>query len=164
MEEFERFREEAGKHEVCSMYGRRWDACVSKRQLFDLACEVQASEYLAKAVSEGWGVSAEYIADKFAGYVNGRYVAELKTMVGNGYTSAIYAYYNGDVDMDLSMCTFLGCDVRVRVAENSVCRIITDKDTRIEVYVPASSYALVATYSDCVSFDGEGKRKIVKMR
>lgn len=165
MEELERFREEAEKHDVCSMYGRRWDACVSRRQLFDLACEVQASEYLAKAVSEGWGVSAEYIADKFSGYVNGRYVAELKTLVGHEYSSAIYAAYSGDVDMELPLSTFLGCNVSLRIKENKVCRIITDKGTCLEIYIPESSIVTVATYSDEIMIDGasKGRYKIVRL-
>lgn len=165
MEELERFRKDADSHEACSLYSSRWDSCVSNRELFALACEVQAAEYLAKALSEGWGVSAEYIASRFKDYVNGRYVANLKTVVGHGYTSAIYSAYKGDVDTDLSMCTFLGCDARVRIAENSVCRIITDKDSCLEIYIPASSSAVVATYSDAVMIDGTGKGryKIIKL-
>lgn len=80
----EDFRKNATEHGICEM-SAEWDNCKSKKQLIDLALSIRGIEYIAKAISEGWGIDAKTICREFASFNCGKYVRDK-----DGYTSAIY--------------------------------------------------------------------------
>lgn len=49
-----------------------------------MACEIKAIPYMAESISEGWGLSADYICSTFPQFINGQYIYD------DGYTSAIW--------------------------------------------------------------------------
>lgn len=80
----EQFRKNATDYGICEM-SEEWDNCKSKKQLIDLALSIRGIEYIAKAISEGWGIDADTICREFAPFNCGKYVRDK-----DGYTSAIY--------------------------------------------------------------------------
>ena len=61
------FRRQADKHGICEM-SAEWDNCKSKKQLIDIALSIRGIEYIAKAISEGWGIDADTICREFASF------------------------------------------------------------------------------------------------
>lgn len=84
----EQFRKNATEHGICEM-SADWDKCKSKKQLIDLALSIRGIEYIAKAISEGWGIDADTICREFATFINGKYVRDK-----DGYTSALWCFSN----------------------------------------------------------------------
>ena len=61
-----KFRENADERGICEEYSEKWADCVSKKQLMDLALDINGTIYLCNAIANGWGLSPEFIEDKFA--------------------------------------------------------------------------------------------------
>ena len=51
----------------------------------DLALSARGIYFVAKAIAEGWGISASEICREFKPFLNGKYVRDK-----DGYTSAVY--------------------------------------------------------------------------
>lgn len=115
------FRRQADKHGICEM-SKEWDNCKSKKQLIDLALSIRGIEYIAKAVSEGWGIDAETICREFAPFINGKYVREK-----DGYTSALYCSFKEESPAEiyatqtaLLVINFIG---KIYIPMNRICEI-----------------------------------------
>ena len=160
------FRKNAQSKGICDKYLSQWDECVSKREMFDLACRIEPSYYLVKSISEGWGVSPEYIKANFNPFINGRYVAELKNEKGGEYTSQLWCCEKqGTAIMyNTTLYTILDCNIDIFIKDNSVCRVITDKTSVIRLHISKNCSVLVETYSDnvMVSEKDEGSRVMIK--
>lgn len=85
MTEMEQFRRNAERLGLCDTFAQKWSACRSKKQLYDLACDVNSLEYIADMIARGYGLSPEYLLKEFGQFMNGKCVYE-----GEGYTSCIY--------------------------------------------------------------------------
>lgn len=85
MEQMDNFYRNAKRLGLCDAFSERWSNCKSKKQLYDLACDINSLQYLCESICKGWGLSADYIATEFAPFVNGKCVFK-----GDGYTSCIW--------------------------------------------------------------------------
>lgn len=85
MNEMEQFRHNAERLGLCDTFAQKWSACRSKKQLYDLACDVNSLEYLADMIARGHGLPPEYLTKEFGQFLNGKYIHK-----DNGYTSCIY--------------------------------------------------------------------------
>lgn len=117
----EQFRKNAAEHGICEM-SADWGKCKSKKQLIDLALSIRGIEYIAKAVSEGWGIDADTICHEFAPFINGKYVREK-----DGYTSALYCSFKEDSPTEiyaeqtaLLVINFIG---KIYIPKNRICEI-----------------------------------------
>ena len=159
------FRENARAHGVCEEYGGRWSGCVTKKELFDLACEVQGTQYLVKAVSEGWGISPKVIADEFPRMINGGYVARIETGEGKYYDSQIVCGYDGPTYVcDTTVCAVIDSHTKIEIAANSVCMLFVDKASAIDIICPNSGRVKVETYSDKVTTNNKERVKIKMLK
>lgn len=116
------FRRQADKHGICEM-SAEWDNCKSKKQLIDLALSIRGIEYIAKAISEGWGIDADTICREFAPFNCGKYVRDK-----DGYTSAIYCSdgkENCVAEINATTTAILVIDFigRIIIPENRICEI-----------------------------------------
>lgn len=116
------FRRQADKHGICEM-SADWDKCKSKKQLIDLALSIRGIEYIAKAISEGWGIDADTICREFASFNYGKYVRDK-----DGYTSAIYCSdgkENCVAEINATTTAILVIDFigRIIIPENRICEI-----------------------------------------
>lgn len=117
----EQFRKNAAEHGICEM-SAEWDKCKSKKQLIDLALSIRGIEYIAKAVSEGWGIDADTICREFAPFNYGKYVREK-----DGYTSALYCSSKEESPAEiyaeqtaLLVINFIG---NIYIPKNRICEI-----------------------------------------
>lgn len=112
------FRVMAEKHGICEM-AREWDACKSKKQLMDLALTIRGTQYLWKAMREGWGPSQELIQNEFAPFINGGYIRRQ-----DGYTSAIYCGVNpNEITVDTTVALIIGHKGDIIIPRNHLCEI-----------------------------------------
>lgn len=155
------FRDIAREHEVCEKYGERWDNCVTKKDFFDLACEVQGAEFLVKAISEGWGISPGAIVEDFPRMINGGYIAEIGTPDGKSYDSQILCRYEGKpYKCATTVCAVIDTRATIEIAENCVCMLFVDATSDIRIVCPESSKVRVETYSRNVTTDNKANTKI----
>lgn len=136
----EDFRKNATKHGICEM-SAEWDKCKSKKQLIDLALSIRGIEYLAKAISEGWGIDADTICREFAPFNYGKYVREK-----DGYTSALYCG-EGENEIFATETAILaiGFVGDIRVPKNRICEIHL---VNSKCYIIAEGKANVYTYGN----------------
>lgn len=121
------FKINAKKHGICKMV-RDWDKATNKKQLIDLALSIRGIEYLAKSISEGWGLSPDYIAEEFAAFNDGQYVRDL-----DGYTTCFYCLYDKP-EIEISTTATLIIDYNGVI---NVCRPIC------ELYICNSNVTLI---------------------
>ena len=124
-----KFRENADERGICGEYSEKWADCVSKKQLMDLALDVNGTIYLCNAIANGWGLSPEFIEDKFAPFINGKYDNDK-----NGYTAQLYCGYNGEITKQTTLLTLINCDARVCIPRNHICEINAVCNTKIRLY------------------------------
>lgn len=133
-----RFRQNAELNGVCKEYSVQWDNCISKKDLFDLACDVNGAGYLCDSIAKGWGVSPSYVSEKFNSYLNGRYTYD------NGkYSSQIYCQYKGDIECTTTLVVLIDCDATIYIPKGRIC----------EIYITGKSN---------ISFKGQGKGVVVR--
>ena len=75
---------------LCEKYKDKWDSCKDKKELIDLVLDSNRVEFLADAMTFGWGVSSEFILREFSDFINGRYQRKK-----DGYTSELYVKPRG---------------------------------------------------------------------
>lgn len=139
------FRRQADKHGICEM-SKDWDNCKSNKQRMDLALSARGMSFVAQAIAEGWGISADEICKEFKPFLNGRYVRDK-----GGYTSAVYcsdgkencvAEINATTTA-LLVINFVGT---ITIPENRICEIHL---VNSECYVKGKGRGNVCTYGDC---------------
>lgn len=117
----EQFRKNATEHGICEM-SADWDKCKSKKQLIDLALSIRGIEYIAKAISEGWGIDADTICREFATFINGKYVRDK-----DGYTSALWCSFKeespAEIYAEQTALLVIGFIGNIYIPKNRICEI-----------------------------------------
>lgn len=120
------FRENANREGICVDKAHIWDRCTNKKDLMDLALSAQGLDYVANAVSKGWGISPNVIKDKFGSFNNGRYVYNSPT----GYRTAMYCGYKGKVLCELTALLIIDSDIELELPSYAICELyVTGKST-----------------------------------
>ena len=117
----EQFRKNAAEHGICEM-SADWDKCKSKKQLIDLALSIRGIEYIAKAISEGWGIDADTICREIATFINGKYVRDK-----DGYTSALWCSFKeespAEIYAEQTALLVIGFIGNIYIPKNRICEI-----------------------------------------
>lgn len=158
MNELERFKENALSHNICDDFASRWDGCQSNKQIFDMGMHVQGVPFICRSIAEKWGMSPEYIADRFRSFINGKYISEQ-----NGYDSEMYCLYDGTITARTTILTVVGCKVTIDIPKNHVCNIYAaesvlriEGDGECHVYRYGSCLVSPAPSVKCL-FETEGQ-------
>lgn len=147
MIDLKQFKNNAIAKGLCENYTDMWADNKSKKQLFELACDSNAIEYMAKSLSEGWGLSPDFISDKFKAYINGKYICEYKNAKGNGYTSAMLCQYSKELFLvNTTLLCVLECETTLDIAPFHVCKIYIAGNSIIDIKIPESSQAYIYVY------------------
>lgn len=118
MTEMETFRNNARRLGLCDTYAKKWDDCHSKRQLFDLSCDINSLPYMAESICKGTGLTSDYIADEFGRFLNGRYIKK------DGYTSCMYCKYTGEkITVETSAILVIDYNGVIEIPANRPCEI-----------------------------------------
>ena len=147
----EQFRKNATDPGICEM-SADWDKCKSKKQLIDLALSIRGIEYIAKAISEGWGIDADTICREFAPFNYGKYVRDK-----DGYTSAIYCSAGKEncvAEINATTTAMLVIDFvgRIIIPENRICEIHL---VNSKCYILGEGRGYVYTYGDTEIYNEE---------
>lgn len=135
------FRKNADMDGLCEEYATKWDSCVSKKQMMDLALEAKGIDYVCDSIAKGWGLSPEYISSYFKSYINGAYI------FSNGkYTSQMYCGYSGDIECKTTALALINCDVRIHTPKFSMCEIYATGNVKLSI--SGSGYVVVIAYGD----------------
>ena len=114
------FREAANSRNLCDKYSELWDNCKSKKQLFDLATDSNGIPYICESMVEGWGITPDFISEKFKTFINGRYISQ-----HNGYTSAMYVekFFIEPLVVSTTNVIVMACEGVIEIPENIVCNL-----------------------------------------
>lgn len=124
-----KFRENALSENLCSEYTGKWNKSLSRKALVDLALEVKGADYLCDSIAKGWGVSPEYISDKFDMFINGKYIAKFQ-----GYDSKMYCNYDGQVESNTTILILINSNVKLNIPEHTISEIYCTGKCNISVF------------------------------
>lgn len=124
---------------LCGNYQQKTVDAQSKLHLMDIVLDANGASYLCEMQSKGFELPYETILKEFKSYINGRYVAEFRNEKGNGYSSTIYCCYNGDVDINTTSTTFLGCKALIKVKPYDFVQIYADSNCHLTINCPSTS-------------------------
>ena len=155
----EQFRKNASERGICEM-SADWDKCKSKKQLIDLALSIRGIEYIAKAVSEGWGIDADTICREFAPFNYGKYVREK-----DGYTSALWCSFKeespAEIYAEQTALLVIGFIGNIYIPKNRICEIhLVNSDSVIY----GEGKAKVYSYGSTVRYDVNTKCDITVVK
>lgn len=118
-DEMATFRRNADRLGLCEVFSQRWADCKSKKQLYDLACDVNSLAYIADMICRGYGLSEEYLTREFGQFLNGKCVYDK-----DGYSSCIYCRPpEGEITISMTAILVIGFDGRIIIPQNHICEI-----------------------------------------
>lgn len=130
MIDLKQFKNNAIAKGLCDNYTNLWNDNKSKKQLFELACDVNSIKYMAKSLSEGWGLSPVFISDKFKAYINGKYICEYENKKRGCYTSTMLCNYDKDeFYVDTTLLCILESKTTLDIKPNHICEIYVAGNT-----------------------------------
>lgn len=165
MIDLKQFKNNSIQKGLCQGYTDMWSDEKSKCQLFELACDTNAVEYMAKSLSQGWGLSPEYIADKFNFFINGRYICKYKNEKGHGYTSTMLCKYNGEKFLiDTTLLCVLETNTKLVVSPYHICKIYVAGESNLSIELGENSRCYIYLYGKEPVLTGDymNNRVIVK--
>ena len=135
---------------LCDMYSEKVDNAKSKLELVRCCLDANGANFLQEMQSEGHELPYEIIHKLFRAYINGRYTAEFKNENNRGYTSCMYCCWQDDIYVETTLVTVLNCDCNIYIGSNSVVRIYLDKNCKVRIFCPQSSFCMVDYWGDAV--------------
>lgn len=143
---------------LCGNYQDKTLDAKSKLHLMDIVLDANGASYLCEMQANGFELPYETIHREFHNYINGKYKANFRNEKGHGYSSCIYCEYDGDIDIDTTSTTLLGCRGRVILAPYSFVQLYLDKNCNIDIVCPETSRAKVDYWTGAViNIDGNGR-------
>ena len=124
------FRDNANMKGICADKARIWDNCGNKKDLMDLALSAQGLDYVANAVGQGWGISADVIRSKFGSFNNGRYVFHSRS----GYKTAMYCGFNGKILVELTAYLIIDSDMDIDIPSYCICELYVAGKCNIRLF------------------------------
>ena len=158
MKTLEWLNSEIERGEVCEEYTNKAKSCYSKKQLFDLACDINAAQFLCASST----LDIETIEREFSSFLNGKCKNTLATGEDGMYTSTIYCRHSRNVYADTTVTTFLECSGEVELEDYMCAFFFVDGKSDLVVYCPPKSMVRIEVFNGGkVKAVGEGKIKIV---
>ncbi len=152
------FKRNAESHNVCGKYKQKWDKAENLEELMKVALDIQGIEYLSKSISEGWGLSPEYISHHFRKYINGEYLHTSE----KGYTSEMICNFQGEVTIKATNTILIDSECIVNIPQGHLCNLYVTGKSSIVIF-NEDGYAHVIQYGDTsVEIQGNGNTHITK--
>lgn len=142
---------------ICEEYTDKVKGCHSKKQVFDLACDINSAKFLCESKS----VDLDAIEQEFGKYINGNCKNTLANSKDGIYTSAIYCKHEGNVYVDTTVTAFLGCKGKVELENYGCSFLFVDGTSDLVVYCPQKTMVKVEVFNGGkVNVIGDGKVKV----
>lgn len=119
MDEMKQFRRNANMLGLCGPYAQKWDSCGSKKQMIDLALDINSLAFIAESTAKRIGLTASFIKREFSQFINGKYINS-----NDGYTSSIYCQYEND-EITVNTAAILVIDYKglITIPANRPCEL-----------------------------------------
>lgn len=148
---------------ICDRYRAQIPSLNSKKQLYEFACDINAASFLCE--TEHDSLPYDVILSEFDRYINGACITTQVSNKGDEYTSTIYCCYEGDVNIDTTVATFLGCKGELFINDYHYALIFIDKGCDIKLNCSEKGKAIVTIFGDAkVEFVENNKNIKVKRK
>lgn len=127
---------------LCDEYKKKLNECQNKEDLMNIVLDANGVSMLCDAQSFGWGMKSEYIQKEFGENINGTWQREK-----DGYTSALYVGYSGNVECNTTIMTLIDCDCVVYVPALAICKVYIGGGSNITVNCDGRCY--IYAYKGC---------------
>lgn len=114
---------------LCGEYKGKWDSCITKKELVDMALDSNGVEFMADSMAFEWGLSKEYLQREFEEYMNGLYQRS-----GNGYTSEMYVGAHGIMKLKSTITLIAYCDgLEIDVPEHFIGKVYVCGGSNVKI-------------------------------
>ena len=127
---------------LCMEYTDKVHEAESKRAIIDIVLDNNGSKFLCEMDEHGMPLPYATLLGEFGDYLNGKYNVEFDETSSGGskYTSSLWCCYDEPIcRLETTLCTMLGCKTTVIIPENTVVRIIADKNCELTINIPETS-------------------------
>ncbi len=100
----------------------------SMKELYEAATDIQGIEFLCNAIGQGWGMATADIERLFGSYINGRYIRDI-----DGYKTAVYCNYSGEVTVNATVMCFIDSHVTLFMPDSTLCKLYVAGDSEVRV-------------------------------
>lgn len=144
---------------LCGQYAEMWNNAQNKKDLVDIALDANGMRFLAStSAKNAWGLSPQYISEKFAEFINGKYLRKR-----DGYTSEIFVLFNGTIKTRSTALVIMQCDCDVYVPLNRIVEIYVSCGSKIRLHSEGVSSVLMFDEESEVENVDSGRVHIIKM-
>ena len=148
---------------LCEEYRTLWDNADNVEKLMDIAMSANGAEFIAASSNTEWGLTTEYIQNKFPTFINGKYIHRHK----KGYTSEMYAGHDGRIYARTTVLVIIGCKAEIYVPKGQYTNIFIDKDSINATSVECDGFCNINMYNNknngTITTSGKGKISINNM-
>ena len=128
--------------DLCERYAGPVASAHNKLGLMRLALSGGAAGYLCEMQAKGMGLDSSIIAQEFAAYINGKYIAEFTSENGS-YDSTMYCQWNDMQNLLLlasTLTTFIDCKASLILADYSYHSVYCDADSQLVITCPPTAF------------------------
>lgn len=115
---YEEFREEAIRKNLCGEYTYLLNKKNSNKQLYDILCHPKGLDYMFDAIAKGWGMSDDVLLDMLKPFINGKVTADY-----DKFSSKLYCSYSGEILADTTLLGIINSDCIIDIPNNMICEI-----------------------------------------
>lgn len=143
---------------LCAEYAEKVRSAKSKKQLFDIAADINGLVFLCEQEQ----LNLDMIQEDFLKYLNGKCKVVLSHGSDGAYTSAIYCQYNDTIYADTTLTAFLDCKGSVEVPTYGCGMLFVDGKSDLIINCPDTTSLKIEVYNGGkVTIIGNGKTKVV---
>lgn len=121
---------------ICREGIQRLAYAKDREDVFRILCDSFSSDFLPDLMKRGVPVPLDVFREEYADFLDGKRVMAYPS----GYTSKMYAGYEGDVTADTTIVSLIRCPkVSIAVPRNAYPRVVLSPGTEAWIAVPESS-------------------------
>lgn len=133
---------------LCEEYTERVRNAKSRKELFEICCDANGLKFIPEMANNGHPLPYDVILDEFKNFINGKYVATIKSSNGDSYTSAIYCKEELDLNVETTGLCLLGCRGTLHLKTHDFAYIVVDGKSHIKIDVPNGAEVKIIAYGD----------------
>lgn len=151
---------------ICERYLPMVLSARSRKQLMDVALDVNGIGFLCDMISIKKGLPYDVMSTEFAPYVNGRYI-HINASSSGSYSASMYCGVKSPLSITTST-TLIGifnCKCDVHIPKNHVVQLCVDSNSAVNVVLEPDSKCYIDLWDGGnISYEGDVKGLIVKRK
>ena len=129
---------------ICERYLPSVGSAQSRKQFMDVVLDANGMAFLCDMREKGYGLPYDVICGEFRAYLNGRYI-HTKTKTSGSYTASMYCRIEdpSEITINTTLTGIFGCSCSVHVPANTLCQLIIDGASVVNITVGAGGKCYV---------------------